>query len=79
MTDVITIDMFGSDPKTLVRTEDPDTSHEAANSVDTSRLEFMVYEAIAKFPSPVLIAFSCSLSALKNGYIKPKLNSNDPT
>jgi hypothetical protein len=51
MTDVITIDMFGSDPKTLVRTEDPDTSYEAANSVDTSRLEFMVYEAIAKFPN----------------------------
>jgi hypothetical protein len=50
MTDVITIDMFGSDPITLVRREDPDTSHEAANSIDTSRLEFMVYNAIAKFP-----------------------------
>jgi hypothetical protein len=42
---------FGSDPKTLVRRQDPDTSHKAANAVDTSRLERLVYEAIAKFPN----------------------------
>jgi len=51
MTDVITLDMFGSNPNTLARREDPDTSHEAAHSVDTSHLEFMVYEAISKFPN----------------------------
>jgi len=51
MTDVITMDMFGSDPIILARRQDPDTSHEAAHSVDTSRLEFMVYNAIAKFPN----------------------------
>ena len=42
---------FGSNPITLVRTEDPDTSHEAANAVDTSRLEAMVYEGITNFPN----------------------------
>ena len=30
---------FGTDPRKLVRTNDPDTSHEAAVKVDTSRLE----------------------------------------
>jgi hypothetical protein len=40
---------FGSDPKTLVRTEDPDTSHQAAARVDSTKLEQMVYEAIRAF------------------------------
>ena len=31
--------IFGTHPKKLVRTDDPDTSHAAANSVDTSQLE----------------------------------------
>jgi len=49
-----TIDLFeryfGTEPKKLVRTNDPDTSHAAANSVDTSQLESMVYEVISKYP-----------------------------
>jgi hypothetical protein len=40
---------FGTDPRRLVRTNSPDTSHAAAESVDTSRLEQMVYEAILNF------------------------------
>jgi len=40
---------FGTDPKKLVRTNDPDTSHAAANSVDSTKLEKLVYEAIKKF------------------------------
>lgn len=40
---------FGTDPKYLVRKDSPDTSHEAAEYVDTSRLEQMVYEAIKGF------------------------------
>ena len=40
---------FGTDPKHLVRPDDPDTSHEAAEHVDTTRLEQMVYEAIKGF------------------------------
>jgi hypothetical protein len=42
--------IFGTHPKKLVRTDDPDTSHAAANSVDTSQLESMVYEVISKYP-----------------------------
>lgn len=44
---------FGTHPGELVRTEDPDTSHEAAQKVDTARLEKMVYEVIAKYPNGV--------------------------
>lgn len=41
--------IFGTEPKVLVRTGDPDTSHASANSVDTTKLEAMVYEDIMKF------------------------------
>ena len=42
---------FGTDPKKLVRANSIDTSIEAAESVDTTRLEGMVYETIRKFGS----------------------------
>lgn len=42
---------FGSDPRTLVRKQDPDTSHAAAQAVDATKLEQMVYEAICSFPN----------------------------
>jgi hypothetical protein len=38
-----------TDPKTLVRRNDPDTSHDAANKVDTSKLEALVYRTIGSF------------------------------
>jgi hypothetical protein len=41
---------FGSPPFKLVRKEDPATSHEAANLVDSTKLEKMVYEAIKSHP-----------------------------
>ena len=41
---------FGSPAFKLVRKEDPATSHEAANLVDSTKLEKMVYEAIKGFP-----------------------------
>ena len=44
---------FGTHPVQLVRTEDPDTSHEAAQKVDTARLERMVYEVILQYPNGV--------------------------
>ena len=37
---------FGTDPHKLSRTRDPHTSHQAAHSIDTTRLEELVYEAI---------------------------------
>lgn len=42
---------FGTNPKEMVRTEDPDTSHEAAAKVDSAKLEQMVLEVIAKYPN----------------------------
>ena len=41
---------FGTPAFKLVRKEDPTTSHEAAQVVDTTKLEQMVYEAIRGFP-----------------------------
>lgn len=41
---------FGTPPNELVRNTDPDTSHQAANSVDTSKLEALVYEVISMYP-----------------------------
>jgi len=42
---------FGTDPKYLVRADAPDTSHEAAEAIDTTRMEGLVYEAIKRFPN----------------------------
>jgi len=41
---------FGTETFKLVRKEDPTTSHEAAQAVDTTKLERIVYEAIQSFP-----------------------------
>jgi DNA-binding PucR family transcriptional regulator len=55
LSDTFTVDMFeqpafGTHSRKLVRRKDPDTSHEAAKTVDTAMLERMVYEIIAMFP-----------------------------
>jgi hypothetical protein len=42
-------DDFGTAPRLLARADAPDTSREAAESVDTNRLERLVYDAIASF------------------------------
>ena len=41
---------FGTEAFKLVRKEDPTTSHQAAQSIDTTKLESLVYEAIKGFP-----------------------------
>jgi hypothetical protein len=41
---------FGTAPFKLVRKEDPTTSHQAAQAVDSTKLEQMVYEAIKSHP-----------------------------
>jgi len=41
---------FGTEPFKLVRNQDPATSHQAAQLVDSKKLERMVYEAIKSFP-----------------------------
>lgn len=40
---------FGTEVYKLVRVTSPDTSHEAAASIDTTRLEQMVYNTIKSF------------------------------
>jgi hypothetical protein len=47
----MTILKFGTDPKHLARRTSPSTSKEAAESVDTTRLEGMVYSAIFDYGS----------------------------
>jgi len=41
---------FGTAPFKLVRNQDPTTSHQAAQVVDTTKLESLVYEAIKSHP-----------------------------
>lgn len=41
---------FGTPAFKLVRRQDPVTSHQAAQAVDTTKLETMVYEAIKSHP-----------------------------
>jgi len=41
---------FGQPAFKLVRKDDPTTSHEAAQKVDSTKLESMVYEAIKRHP-----------------------------
>lgn len=41
---------FGTAPFKLARKNDPVTSHEAAQAVDTIKMEQVVYEAIKGFP-----------------------------
>ena len=51
MSDATIAKIFGADPRVLARRDDPDTSHEAAQSIDTTTLERMVYDAILSFGS----------------------------
>ena len=41
---------FGTAPFKLARRDDPVTSHQAAQALDTKKLESLVYEAIKGFP-----------------------------
>ena len=41
---------FGTPAFKLARREDPTTSHQAAQAVDTTKLESLVYEAIKSHP-----------------------------
>jgi hypothetical protein len=52
--DIFTQDLFGyffgTSKQKMARRKDPDTSHKAAEKVDSASLERMVYEVIAQFP-----------------------------
>ena len=40
---------FGTAPFKLARKEDPDTSHQAAQAIDTTKMESLVFETIAAY------------------------------
>ena len=72
-----TIDLFeryfGTEAKKLVRTSDPDTSHAAANSVDTTLLESMVFEVISKYPNGCIVDdVERELAPLRSNSITPR-------
>ena len=46
--------VFGTEPRKLVRRDAPDTSVQAACSVDTSLLESLVYNVIRRYPDGVI-------------------------
>ena len=43
--------IFGTEPKFMVRATDPVTSMDAAESIDSTKLEQMVYEVIVMYPN----------------------------
>jgi hypothetical protein len=47
--DLFSLPIFGTNAKKLVRKDDPDTSHQAALKVDTTKLEQLVYETIKSY------------------------------
>lgn len=49
MNEVLERGVFGTKPFKLVRKQDPATSHQAAEKVDTAKMEYLVYEAIHSF------------------------------
>ncbi len=65
--------IFGTHPKKLVRTNDPDTSHAAAASVNTTDLERMVYEAICKYQNGCIVDdVERELAPLRSNSITPR-------
>lgn len=49
--DLFSLPLFGTHPEKMARKDDPDTSQEAAEKVDSARLERMVYEVICMHPN----------------------------
>jgi hypothetical protein len=48
--------VFGTNPDHLSRRDDPDTSHEAGHSINTTTLEWMMYVVICSYSSHGCIA-----------------------
>lgn len=64
--------IFGTPTKMLARETDPDTSHEAAETVDTAQLEAMVYEVIKQHPQ------GCIADDVENALWKYRSHSITP-
>ena len=67
--------IFGTEPKFMVRTTDPITSYEAAVAVDSTKLEQLVYEVIAKHPNGCIAdEVEASLPQVKANSITPRFS-----
>jgi hypothetical protein len=67
--------IFGTEPKFMVRTTDPITSYEAAVLVDSTKLEQMVYEVIAKHPNGCIADdVEAELSHIRSHSITPRFS-----
>lgn len=49
--DMFSSSSFGTHPRKMARNSDPDTSHAAAEKIDSAKLERMVYEVICMYPN----------------------------
>jgi hypothetical protein len=58
---------FGSPAFKLVRREDPTTSYQAAQKVDTTKLESLVYEAINVSKLPIFLNNSTIQVSVRQG------------
>ena len=63
---------FGTDPKLLSRKDDPVTSIEAGNKVDTTHKERLVYEAIKSFPDGCIADQVVDLLGLRWNSVTPR-------
>jgi hypothetical protein len=71
--DLFATPSFGTNAREMARNTDPDTSHEAAEKVDTARLERMVYEVICKYPNGCIADdVERELSHLRSHSITPR-------
>jgi hypothetical protein len=65
--------IFGTEPKFMVRASDPITSYESAVLVDSTKLEQLVYEAIAKHPNGCIADdVEASLPHIRSHSITPR-------
>ena len=67
--------IFGTEPKFMVRSSDPITSYESAVLVNSTQLEQLVYEAIAKYPNGCIAdQIEADLSHIKANSITPRFS-----
>ena len=68
--------IFGTDPIKLFKRDGPDTSEDAAKSLDTSRLEQIVYEVACKYPNGCILEdFEKELSHMRVCSISPRIST----
>lgn len=70
--DLFSVPIFGTHPEKMARNSDPDTSQEAAEKVDSAKLEKMVYEVICMYP------FGCTSDQIMKHFPKHGVQTISP-